>query len=806
MRKMRLFRKNKQLLKRYPIVLLIFLFLAYPCRAEKVESAPGFKPAIVPEEKANLPDYSFDFKVTPKLKSQVDFWKNVYSKYSSDQVIIHDKEHLGVVYTVLDFSALRNGRRSERLIRRKRRQLVEKTKEKYRRILKKLSKKRLNVKQLKAEEKRIYDLFKPIKEKNKFSRARNWRRIRAQVGQKDRFSKGLVRSGRYIKVMEDIFRNAGLPVELTRLPFVESFFNTQARSKCGATGMWQFMYSTGRLYLKINHVVDERKDPFISTRAAAELLTHNYKRLGSWPLALTAYNHGALGVARGLKRTQAETLEELIESYNHRRFGFASKNFYAEFLAALETSRNHRKYFGSLRLDQPLQFDTVELPYYTSSKDLEKYCNISRKTLKTFNPALRLAILKGYNYIPKGYPLRVPRGTKEIFLASYEKIPKEKKFLAQKRSIRHKVRRGETLSTIARRYRTSMKKILAANSLKNRHFLRTGQLLRIPAYGVSPLAAPARAVVSADGNIRHRVRRGESLSRIAKHYNVRVDDILAANTLSNRNFLTVGQLLRIPVSGASTVAAVSNVSRENIRHRVRRGESLSKIARRYNTSLRSIVLANNLPNRHFLRVGQKLIIPQTRQVAYAPKTIAKTVVAQEPPETERSFASTPQEEIVEAIGAANKIEDGSSAEFIVEAENGNDSVIQKITVYPHETLGHYAEWARLPTHSLRRLNNLRYRQSIHVGQKLMVDLSQVSRVEFDKKRQAFHEKLEKKYLSQYKIEKVLTHRLKKRQNVWYLCRYVYKVPIWLVKKYNANKNLAELNVGDELLIPILKEM
>ncbi len=699
-----------------------------------MQSAPSFRAA----KNQSLPDYSFDFKVTPRLKTQVEFWKKIYSKYNSKQVVIHDKEHLGVVYTVLDFSDLENTR-SSRLRRRKRRHLVKKAKEKYRRILRKLARKRYKVEQLNKEEKRIYDLFAEVKGRKKFYRARSWRRIRAQTGQKDRFRKAIIRSGHYLGEMEKIFQAAGLPVELTRLPFVESFFNTHARSKRGATGMWQFMYSTGRNFLQINHLVDERKDPYLATEAAAKLLTRNYDRLGSWPLALTAYNHGAMGVARGLRRTQAETLEELIENYNHRRFGFASKNFYAEFLAALEVCENYRKYFGLLSIKKALQYDTVELPYYTNSQDITKHCNLSRDELKELNPALRRAVLKGHNHIPKGYPLHIPAGSRQAFLAAYERIPKERKYLAQKRNIRHRVRRGESLSLIARRYRCSIESIVAANNLKNRHFVRVGQYLRIPT-----------------------IEMGEALL----------------------------------ASGGS------------LQHRVRRGETLSKIAKRYRTSVSRLVRANNLSNRHFLQVGQKLIVPQPQLVAYRPRAKQKTASQPQVPEIETQAASTPQEEIIEGVGSEPPAgqENELLAEVPAEEESTPTLLIHEITVHPHETIGHYAEWARLPARSLRRLNSLKYRQQIHVGQKLAVELSQVTRAEFDKKRQAFQEKLEQQYLSQYKVEKVLTHTLKPRQNAWYLCRYVYNVPLWLVKKYNADKNLSELNVGDKLLIPVLKEM
>lgn len=734
--------------------------------------------AILPEDLSSEPTaseadikeyYGFDFKVTPKLKPQVELWRMIYGELSSSQTIIHDREYMGVVYTVLDFS---------QIDRSKRRRVEALAVEKYRRILKKLAgMPAINVNQLNNEERRVYQLFEDLDDPKKFYKASSYKRIRTQWGLKNRFAEAIIRSGLYMKTAEEIFTRAGLPIELTRLPFVESFFNINACSKCGALGMWQFMLSTGRLYMKVNSLVDERKDPIIATESAAKLLTANYDMLGSWPLALTAYNHGALGVARGLKKTQTETLEELIESYNHPRFGFASKNFYASFLAAVEVYGNHRRYFGELPILEPLQFDVVELPYDTNINNLVNHCDISKEELKELNPALRKGVINGNNSVPGGYSLKVPPGKVESVLAAYEYMPKGKRYVAKAvlresanpaEYVKHQVRKGETLANIARRYKTDIESILAANSLKGRNFVRAGQKLRIPAFD------------------------NESETNLAL---IRPVEKKIEKVENKKMEPAVNKQMVI----------------ENVNHKVKKGESLNSIAKKYKISLTNLALANNLKSKSRLSKGQVLKVPVAIEVAAKPKVDEEVELArmEEEIKQENQVSVTPQEQIVEdedAVNAVNKEEKPVTKSIVADDESVENSPVAEITINPHETIGHYAEWARVSTNSLRRLNRLKHGQQIQTGQTILVDFSQVSRDEFDRKRQSFAKGWEEKYLSQYKIEKVMTHILKAKQNVWYLCRYVYKVPLWLVRKYNGDKDLTAIKEGEELLIPILKKL
>ena len=157
----------------------------------------------------------------------------------------------------------------------------------------------------------------------------------------------------FLDEIKQIFREHGLPVDLAYLPHVESSFNPDAYSKFGAAGIWQFTRSTGRRFMKVGYVLDERRDPIRATYAAAQLLKENYAKLGSWPLAITAYNHGLSGVRRAVRETGSDDIGEIVRQYKGSRFGFASRNFYAAFLAAADVSRDSERYFGVLERNHP---------------------------------------------------------------------------------------------------------------------------------------------------------------------------------------------------------------------------------------------------------------------------------------------------------------------------------------------------------------------------------------------------------------------------------------------------------------------
>ena len=392
------------------------------------------------EEKDHILDVTpkLTFQVDDRLKKNVDFWISIYTKYGTDQGLIHDAKYVEIVYQVID---LQPGRAGERQIKA--------TKRHWHDLLLTLHNKSKNhpesmPENLNDEEKRVFQMFSGVNEPSKFLNAAHRKRLRFQLGQKDRFLEGLKMSGRYLSLMEEVFRQEGMPVELTRLPFVESSFNVHARSKVGASGIWQFMRSTGRLFLKINDTVDERNDPVRATEAAARLLRGNYESLRTWPLAVTAYNHGRKGMMRAVRRVGSEDLDDVVDDYHSRTFGFASSNFFTELLASIEVEKNADKYFGKVDRDKPLRFYEVELSDYIDIRELVRFMSLDLTAIRELNPALSEAAVSGKRLLPMGYKLRLPLpdGIKpdsagRVFLAGWAQIPAMYKLKAQRKYGRH---------------------------------------------------------------------------------------------------------------------------------------------------------------------------------------------------------------------------------------------------------------------------------------------------------------------------------------------------------------------------------
>lgn len=345
------------------------------------------------------------FPIPSELIPNIDFWISVFSQYSGKQAVLHDTQDLNIIYEVADFSNVSEDTlKSWRLKQR----MVDKIKDKYRDILTKLSKiKPADVPKLSPEEKRIYDLFEGQQNSNRFRLAQY--NIRAQFGLREEFLQGLIRSGTFIDEMQEIFRENGLPEELTCLPHVESSFNYNAYSKVGAAGMWQFTRKTGRRYVKINYAVDDRLDPIRATEAAAKFLKNNYETLQAWPLAITAYNHGVNGMKRARKIVGTDDFGVILKKYRSRTFKFASRNFYAEFIAAVQVRKNYRHYFGNIALDAPLDAVYFELPKSCNFKKLTELFQVENDVLRKYNPSIRPAAYSGGQQLHKGFSLRLPK-------------------------------------------------------------------------------------------------------------------------------------------------------------------------------------------------------------------------------------------------------------------------------------------------------------------------------------------------------------------------------------------------------------
>jgi membrane-bound lytic murein transglycosylase D len=407
-----------------------------------------------------------DFPTYPAIKPNVEFWVDIFTKYSKSHGVIHDNRNLDIIYEIItldDSNTLR--------ARRKNRKEIKKVIKKYKNILLNLSNGKKSFP--KKDTKMVEALFSADAKPGDFKNAAY--RIRCQTGLKQEFKKGLERSGAVIDEFRKIFLSHGLPTDLIYLPCVESSYNFKAYSKFGAAGIWQFTRSTGRQYMKIGYVVDERRDPYISTDAAARLLKKNYASLGEWPMAMTAYNHGLAGMKRA--RRSKGSYESVVKHYRSRSFKFASRNFYSEFLAARIVAKNPEKYFTDIKYKKPAVFQVIKTKGYLSVKQLSDTLNIKIEKIKALNPALRKPVFNGQKYIPKGYKLKLPWNLPvQDFNKKLASLYKHK----QKPSRFHRVQKGDTAGSIARIHSVKLNDLIIANSLNHRATIYIGQNLRIP--------------------------------------------------------------------------------------------------------------------------------------------------------------------------------------------------------------------------------------------------------------------------------------------------------------------------------------
>lgn len=334
----------------------------------------------------------------PELQPDVAFWIRVYSEVTTSEGFVHDQRNLAVVYEKLSFTP--------GLGPKERQAQVDLVRTKYQQILGWLA---TGAAPRDAEEQRVLGLWGSQGSIARLAQAAN--EVRFQLGQADRFRAGLERAGRWESHIARTFAAQGLPPELAALPHVESSFDPAAQSKAGAAGLWQFMRSTGRRFLRVDTVVDERLDPFRATEAAAQLLAYNYRLLGSWPLAITAYNHGAEGMRRARDATGSDDIVRILREYSSPLFGFASRNFYVSFLAALAVDRDRERYFPGLQPLAEIRAQEVRLPSAVSVAAVERAVGATRADLRMLNPALRDPVWSGARTIPAGYRLRLPQGT-----------------------------------------------------------------------------------------------------------------------------------------------------------------------------------------------------------------------------------------------------------------------------------------------------------------------------------------------------------------------------------------------------------
>lgn len=382
---------------------LVMSLLIAACASRSQEPSQAKRiPTAIPD--ATVTDRSTVFPAPPGLEPQIAFWRNVYSTWSLGQVVLHDDKYMNLIYQVADLPGqVQDGYGAEQ------REYVRAQYEIWKTRLQELERKTAVGEPLNPLEKDLAERITASAGPGAIYGAAE--RLRYQRGLRERFKRGLEISKRYDSIFRDIFRQAGLPEDLAVLPHVESSFQANARSSAGAVGIWQFTRPAARIYMNDHPALDERLDPVASARGAARYLRDAYNTLDEWPLAVTSYNHGIAGMSRA-KQYFGTDFMKIVRNYDHPAFGFASRNFYAEFLAAREIATQPNKYFPEgLRYEAPLNWDRVTLNQSTPASELAMYYGVDKWQLIAMNAAWTDAAARDKVALPEGTEIWLPSGT-----------------------------------------------------------------------------------------------------------------------------------------------------------------------------------------------------------------------------------------------------------------------------------------------------------------------------------------------------------------------------------------------------------
>ncbi len=522
---------------------------------------------------------SHGLPVPEALARPIAFWTHVFTAIDSHGGVLHDADDLGVVYHTFGYLPTLPGRR---------RDTIDRQREHYQLLLGRLADNGAHA--TSDDERRILALFASPPSPERLRQARD--SIRFQRGVRDQYARGLERSGRYLPMIRQVLKQAELPAALAWLPLLESAFHPLAYSKAGAAGLWQFTRGTGRLYLTIDEAVDERFDVYRASVAAARLLRDNYARLGTWPLAITAYNHGAGGMLKAVATLKTKDLGTIVRKYRSRSFGFASRNFYAEFLAILNVVNHRDHFFPNLAARDPEPYHALTLNAYASLATLETYLGSDRQDIVHWNPSLRRAVRETYLRVPKGYTLRFPQHLmpRAELRARWAAVPRRLRFKSQLQPRTYRTRKGDTLSAIATRVGVPMKTIARQNRLRPPYRIRAGKVLRLPYHAIT--------------QGQYRVQSGDMLSSIAERVVSTVSTLAKLNRLKRPYRLRVGQVLRVPTFDTQTRG-----------YWVFRGETLSLIAKRNGTTVEALVALNDIRPSAVIRAGRILRLPRLQMTS-----------------------------------------------------------------------------------------------------------------------------------------------------------------------------------------------
>ena len=656
-----------------------------------------------------------------ELESAISFWIRVYTEIDTDHGYLHDSEDLSVIYASLNRSS----------------QEIETARQRIKNDLDTLATgKRTN---LTDSQKEILALWPEGVSNQRLQQATN--NVRWQVGQSNAFLEGLERSGAYRDYIDGVLIDKNLPPQLALLPHVESSFNPNAYSHANAAGMWQFTRPTGQRFMRIDRIIDERMDPYISADAAMDLLEYNYQVLGTWPLALTAYNQGVGRMSRAVRETDTDEIQEIIKNYKGPGFRFVGRNFYAQFLAVNDIERNIHQYFDDIQYESPITFTEVRLDSYIEAAGIERSFNIPLSQLRDDNPSLRNVVWQGLKRIPRGFRLRLRADQLPEITNFLAEIDNSYKHSTQLRDSYYEVQRGETLQAIASKFETTTEQLVSLNEIRNPNEIQAGQRISIP--------------------IRERSLANETQASSL------LDEPFESDPA---NLLEIGEELP-NLSERQTVAQTTSIEMtesedEGIANTIQGGSAEQ----------------GNEPDEALLVASRAFPAEQSRE----------SRASEDPMRVE--VPDLPQQS---NVNRSASILDSDPSDYSVALDD-------TIVLQASESVGQLADWLEIPTWDIRELNSISFRDQAVIGTKVLLTFDRVSRTDFENRRRKFHSNLQQDFFDNFIIRGAEEYEIKRTDNISRLALNRYSTPLWLVRQYNPGINFTSVYVGQRVVFPLLQ--
>ena len=749
---------------------------------------------------------SKDFPCPDALHGRINFWIHVFRTWGKDEAVFHDPDVPERVYSVINTGA-GCGRSVSRKVKRERKRIKT--------ALYNAAGKLESAGTLSDLDKHIINMF-PSRNPKDLKAASE--KIRCQSGVKESYLAGLERFHRYSYMVDTILSRHGLPSDIRYLPFVESSYNPAAYSKVGAAGMWQIMPKTARvLGLELDATIDERLDPEAATHAAARYLTDSRRSITKLarsidpsirdeeisPFVITSYNYGVNGMRRAIKKVAPDYLK-VLQKYKSPAFQIAVKNFYSSFLAARHVAINSERYFGKVTSLQAPSFQTVVLGNATSVNRIKKVFKVSEKSLRPINLGLTRFIWNGWRLIPAGYQLKLPYRN-DGYKSGIAKLKSLGPETITSGPEKYVVRRGDTACGIARALQVNCRELIAMNKLGRRALIRVGQRLVIPGRLVASQESDtqgSKTVITRETSqgedLKYKVRRGDTACRIAKKFSVSCRELIRFNRLGRKAIIRIGQRLSIP----GRIAEKQRIVRldENNQYLVAKGDSACVIARRFGVECGQLRKLNKLNTKAIIYPGQRLKIPGY-DIPSTSETAAQLAQLDNVIATTGEPGSTATDKSLNS--ELNNLLD-TLPDLSVAVTDLNGYPVYSIRAEADETLGYYADWLGLgSTREIRNLNGLSSRENLGIRRLIKLPISSASQVSrFERRRTEYHQVLREELKEHYTLTGVSRHTIKKGETVWNLSVTV-GFPVSLFYKLNPNLNTRGLVAGEQVLLPKL---